>query len=238
MTCKQPRQRGAERGSAFQKAVDHTNGAYARLGRAFVTRKAIPGKYVTWTTPRRRGLAVPLSPSLELLETGGSLPAAVFREGLIRKAPPYVFIPESRAEPDYGGVVAPQGRGIFYDAKTTQRDRLEFDNLHPHQITFLENMAACGGIAGFLVEFARHGAVFFVPIQMVTLVHTSSHRRSIPYHICATHLVPVQAGRGLILHDYLPAIERQEQWYGMDYAGLRNSLHDVTSRLMRKRSCQ
>ncbi len=215
-------QRGAERGSGFQEAINHTNEAYEKLGRACITRKAIPGKYVVPTGIRRRGLAVPLPPSLAPLKTGDALTTTAFQQALAngREGDPRTFIPESRGEPDYGGVVAPHGRGIFYDAKTTQRGMLDFDNLHPHQVTFLERMAACGAIAGFLVEFARHRAVFFVPIQVVTLFRAARRRKSIPYSFCAEYLTPVRAGRGLVIYDYLPAIEQQEQQYGPGYAGL------------------
>jgi len=233
MTHGRPRQRGAERGSGFQEAINHTNEAYEKLGRACVTRKAIPGKYVVPTGIRRRGLAVPLPPSLASMKTGDALTTTDLRQALAagREGDPRAFIPESRGEPDYGGVVAPHGRGIFYDAKTTQRDLLDFDNLHPHQVTFLERMAACGAIAGFLVEFARQGAVFFIPIQMVTLFRAARRRKSIPYHVCAAHLTPVQAGRGLVIYDYLPAIEQQEQRYGPDYARLRSSIKGATPSL-------
>ncbi len=215
-------QRGAERGSGFQEAINHTNEAYEKLGRACITRKAIPGKYVVPTGIRRRGLAVPLPPSLAPMKTGDALTTAAFRQALAdgQEGDLRTFIPESRGEPDYGGVVAPYGRGIFYDAKTTQRSMLDFDNLHPHQVTFLERMAACGAIAGFLVEFARHRAVFFVPIQVVTLFRAARRRKSIPYSFCAEYLTPVRAGRGLVIYDYLPAIEQQERQYGPDYAGL------------------
>jgi recombination protein U len=226
MTHGRLQQRGAERGSGFQEAINHTNEAYEKLGRACITRKAIPGKYVVPKGIRRRGLVVPLSPSLAPLKTGDTLTTTALRQALADGPEENMraFIPESRGEPDYGGVIAPQGRGIFYDAKTTQRDLLDFDNLHPHQVTFLERMAACGAIAGFLVEFAKHQAVFFIPIQMITLTHATRCRKSIPYQVCAEYLTPVRAGHGLVLYDYLLAIEQQEQQYGSDYARLCSSL--------------
>ncbi len=150
------------------------------------------------------------------------MPAASLRETLATapEGSARAFVPESRGEPDYGGVLAPTGRGIFYDAKTTKRDLLDFDNLHPHQVTFLERMATCGAVAGFLVEFAAHQAVFFLPIQVVTHLHRARRRKSIPYHFCAEHLVPVHSGCGFVIYDYIEAIERQEHRHGMDYGRL------------------
>lgn len=223
MTHGRPRQRGAERGNSFQEAINHTNEAYEKLGRACITRKAIPGKYVVPNGIRRRGLVVPLSPALAPLKTGDALTATALKQALAadgQGTDPRAFIPESRGEPDYGGVLAPSGRGIFYDAKTTQRDLLDFDNLHPHQVTFLERMAACGAVAGFLVEFAKHRAVFFVPIQVVALFRAARRRKSIPYRFCAQNLPVVPSGQGLVIYDYLRAIEYQEQRYGQDYHSL------------------
>lgn len=216
------RQRGAERGSGFQEAINQTNEAYEQLGRACITRKAIPGKYVVPTNIRRRGLAVPAAAALAHLKTGDAMPAAMLRQTLATEAEgdPRAFVPESRGEPDYGGVIAPTGRGIFYDAKTTKRDLLDFDNLHPHQVTFLERMAACGAVAGFLVEFAAHRSVFFLPIQVVTRLRAARRRKSVPYRFCAERLAPAQPGRGLVIYDYLTAIERQEQLYGANYGRL------------------
>ncbi|MGQ9898294.1 MAG: Holliday junction resolvase RecU [Acidobacteriota bacterium] len=215
-----PRQRGAERGSSFQEAINHTNEAYEKLGKACITRKAIPGKYAV-PSGRRRGLVIPLSPALAPLKTGDTLATSALKEALADGSDnASVFVPESRGEPDYGGVLAPTGRGIFYDAKTTKRDILDFDNLHPHQVTFLERVAACGAIAGFLVEFAAHRAVFFLPIQVVSAFRTARYRKSIPYLFCLEHLVAVPSGRGLVIYDYLQAVECQEQRYGCHYQEL------------------
>ncbi|MFQ3582399.1 MAG: Holliday junction resolvase RecU [Chloracidobacterium sp.] len=219
-------QRGAERGSGFQEAINHTNEAYEKLGRACITRKAIPGKYVVPTNIRRRGLVIPLTPSLAPLKTGATMTAAALQASLVagQAGDPRAFVPESRGEPDYGGVMAPGGRAIFYDAKTTKRNALDFDNLHPHQVTFLERMAACGAAAGFLVEFAAHQSVFFVPIQVVTLFRAARRRKSIPYQFCAEQLERVSAGRGLVIYDYLTAIERQEARHGATYQGFVNQI--------------
>ncbi|MCS7080610.1 MAG: Holliday junction resolvase RecU [Chloracidobacterium sp.] len=215
-------QRGAERGSGFQEAINRTNEAYEQLGRACITRKAIPGKYVVPKSCRRRGLVVPPMPALAHLKTGDAVPATILRQTWQEEQASDLraFVPESRGEPDYGGVMAPTGRGIFYDAKTTKRDLLDFDNLHPHQVTFLERMGACGAVAGFLVEFAGHRSVFFIPIQLVTCFRAARQRKSIPYRFCAEHLTPVEPGRGLVIYDYLTAIERQEQVYGVNYSRL------------------
>src|SRR5262245_4871373 len=133
------KRRGAETGSGFQEAINCINEAYERAGRACITRKAIPGKYLIERGEARRGLSLP---SIDLSSSSGQprLDAAdlsrIVKENKVKDW--RRFVPESKAEPDYGGAIAPDGRAIFFDAKTTRRDLLDFDNLHAHQITFLE----------------------------------------------------------------------------------------------------
>jgi len=213
------KRRGADVGSGFQAAINSTNAAYAQAERAYITRKSIPGKYLVKRGEQRRGLNIPLAGELPISQnlTGAQLIALTKEKGLLGQRE---FVPESKAEPDYGGAIAPHGRAIFYDAKTTQRDRLDLDNLHPHQIYFLECMATTGAISGFLVEFSTYKKTFFLPIQLVRrYCHTTGYK-SLPFRFFEHHLVPVGAGKGLLILDYLVAIEKQEELYGRDYASL------------------
>ena len=213
------KRRGAETGSGFQETVNRTNEGYERTGRACITRKAIPGKYLVERGETRRGLSLP---ALELNagKAQARLDAAALREQIkTHKLTDWrKFVPESKAEPDYGGVLAPDGRAIFYDAKTTRRDLLDFDNLHAHQIHFLERAAQFGAVAGFLVEFSSHREVYFLPIQIVGRWRDESTRKSLPYQFFADQLTVAPPGKGLILFDYLAAIEAQEQRYARDFS--------------------
>jgi penicillin-binding protein-related factor A (putative recombinase) len=211
------RRRGAETGSGFQEAINRTNEAYERAGRACITRKAIPGKYLVARTERRRGLSIP---SIELNDSSQARLAAsdLSRMAKAGRADDWrKFIPESKAEPDYGGTIGPDGRAIFYDAKTTRRNALDFDNLHAHQIGFLERMGALGAVAGFLVEFHKWGEVYFLPVQALARWRDEQSRKSLPHRFFAAHLIPARAGKGLLIYDYLAAIAEQEQRYGRDY---------------------
>jgi recombination protein U len=218
------KRRGAETGGGFQEAINRTNEAYERAGRACITRKAIPGKYLNDRTAARRGLRLPaldLPPGnsqmrLESAEFGRLVKERRLQDG--RR-----FVPESKAEPDYGGVLSPAGRGIFYDAKTTRREVLDFDNLHAHQITFLERMARLGAVAGFLVEFSHHGEVYFLPVQVLARWRDEVARKSLPYRFFAERLTPAPAGKGLLIFDYLAAIEEQERRYGRHFTRLKLS---------------
>jgi recombination protein U len=215
------KRRGAETGSGFQEAINRTNEAYERMGRACITRKAIPGKYLIDRGESRRGLQLP---TLDLPSRGAQPRLASGELSRLVKEHKLQdwrrFVPESKAEPDYGGVLAPDGRAIFYDAKTTRRDALDFDNLHAHQVIFLERMARFGAVAGFLVEFNRYREVYFLPIQVLNRWRNESARKSLPYRFFVDYLVAAPAGKGLLIFDYLWAIEEQERLYGRDFAGL------------------
>ncbi len=212
------KRRGAETGSGFQETINRVNEGYERAGRACITRKAIPGKYLIERGESRRGLSLP---SMDF-SSGNDQPRLSYAE-LCRLMEKYKtkdwrrFVPESKAEPDYGGVIAPEGRAIFYDAKTTQRELLDFDNLHAHQITFLERAAQFGAVAGFLVEFSSHSEVYFLPIQILVRWREESARRSLPYRFFPESLLPAPQGKGLIIFDYLAAVEEQERRYGRGY---------------------
>lgn len=209
------KRRGAETGGGFQEALNRVNEAYERIGRACITRKAIPGKYLIDHGESRRGLALP---SINL-STGGGQPrleagelSRIIKENKIKDW--RRFVPESKAEPDYGGTIAPEGRAIYYDAKTTRREALDFDNLHAHQIDFLERSARFGAIAGFLVEFSKYSEVYFLPVQIVVLWREKATRKSFPYRFFTEHLTPAPAGKGMVMFDYLGALEVQESQYG------------------------
>ncbi len=213
------KRRGADTGSGFQDAVNRTNEAYEKFGRACITRKAIPGKYLIERGEARRGLSLP-SINLSAPTTQARLSSANLK-GIIkenRSKDWRKFIPESKAEPDYGGALAPEGRAIYYDAKTTRREVLDFDNLHAHQIEFLERAAAMGAVAGFLVEFNAHHEVYFLPIQIVVAWREAAIRKSIPHQFFLDHLTPASPGKGFVMFDYLAAIEVQERRYARDYS--------------------
>ncbi|MGE0882523.1 MAG: Holliday junction resolvase RecU [Blastocatellales bacterium] len=214
------KRRGAETGSGFQEAINRTNEGYERAGRACITRKAIPGKYLIEQGDTRRGLSLPAvnSISQDQQRISSSELGELVKQHKIKDW--RKFVPESKAEPDYGGVVAPDGRAIFYDAKTTRRDLMDFDNLHAHQISFLERAAKFGAIAGFLVEFSKFAEIYFLPIQVVSRWREETLRKSLPYRFFVDRLTPVLPGKGFVIFDYLSAIESQETNYGADYAGL------------------
>ncbi len=70
---------------------------------------------------------------------------------------------EQKSTVDYMGVV--QGIPICFDAKETNRTFLPMQNIHPHQIDFMEQFEKQGGIAFLLVNFAKYCEYFYYPFE-------------------------------------------------------------------------
>src|SRR5215468_3475286 len=94
------KRRGAETGSGFQETVNRINEGYERAGRAYITRKAIPGKYLVERGESRRGLSLPIDfASSEAQPRLSYAELSRLREAF-KAADRRRFVPESKAEPD------------------------------------------------------------------------------------------------------------------------------------------
>ncbi|MBM7717167.1 recombination protein U [Bacillus thermophilus] len=105
-----------------------------------------------------------------------------------------------------------QGRSLAYDAKTTrERTRFPLDNIHQHQMDFLKSWQDQGAVTFFLIEFAIHHEVYFVPFDLVLewwLNAKRGGRKSIPYKWFKENCSLVKSSRGIPL-DYLKCLERE-----------------------------
>ena len=70
---------------------------------------------------------------------------------------------EKKSTVDYIGAV--QGIPICFDAKETRQKSFPINNIHRHQIEFMEAFVAQRGIAFMLVNFAALGQCFFLPFE-------------------------------------------------------------------------
>jgi recombination protein U len=209
--------RGAETGGGFQSLLNQIHEVYEREGRACITRKAIPGKFLLGRA-RSRPLG---ASSVVLVDARDRLPVGALQLSPTGKSArdSRQFVPEAKGEPDYGGTLSPTGRAIFFDAKTTRREALDFDNLHAHQVDYLVRTARCGAVSGFLVEFSLHRSIYFLPIQILIAWREQAQRKSLPYRFFVEHLFAAPPGKGFLLFDYLVAIEAQEARYGHQFTG-------------------
>ena len=66
---------------------------------------------------------------------------------------------------DYIGAV--QGIPVCFDAKECAYDTFSLQNLHPHQIRFMEQFEAQDGIACLIVYFTRRDEIYYMPFRDV-----------------------------------------------------------------------
>ena len=68
---------------------------------------------------------------------------------------------EQKSTVDYIGNV--QGIPVCFDAKESAVDTFPLQNIHPHQMAFMEEWEAQGGIAFLLVYYTHRNEVYYIP---------------------------------------------------------------------------
>lgn len=72
---------------------------------------------------------------------------------------------EQKSTVDYIGVV--QGIPICFDAKECATDTFALQNIHEHQVEFMENFEKQGGIAFFLIYYTSKNIFYYLPFEML-----------------------------------------------------------------------
>ncbi len=83
---------------------------------------------------------------------------------------------------DYMGVV--QGIPVCFDAKETSKGFLPLQNIHQHQVDFMQDFEKQEGIAFMLVYFKMHDEYYYLPFKKILRFWEESKnggRKSIPY---------------------------------------------------------
>ena len=89
---------------------------------------------------------------------------------------------DQKSTVDYIGAV--QGIPVCFDAKETSLKSLPIQNIHEHQIQFMEDYEKQGGISFLLVHFSACSEFYFLPFCKLKEYHDASKtggRKSIPY---------------------------------------------------------
>ena len=68
---------------------------------------------------------------------------------------------DQKSTVDYIGVV--QGIPVCFDAKETTVDTFPLTNIHPHQITFMENFEKQHGISFIILYFSARDEFYYIP---------------------------------------------------------------------------
>lgn len=71
---------------------------------------------------------------------------------------------EQKSTVDYIGAV--QGIPVCFDAKECSADRFSLQNIHEHQVTFMEQFEKQGGVAFFLIYFSHRDEFYYLPFEI------------------------------------------------------------------------
>lgn len=113
---------------------------------------------------------------------------------------------DSKSTVDYIGAV--QGIPVCFDAKETARKSLPIQNIHSHQIEFMESFERQKGLSFLLVHFQTYDEIYYLPFATLKKYWEASRadgRKSIPYDSFDKKLIVVSRG-GFLIH-YLEAID-------------------------------
>lgn len=71
---------------------------------------------------------------------------------------------DQKSTVDYIGVV--QGIPVCFDAKECAVDRFAIQNIHEHQVRFMEDFEKQGGVAFFLISYTHRDIFYYLPFQI------------------------------------------------------------------------
>lgn len=72
---------------------------------------------------------------------------------------------EQKSTVDYIGAV--QGLPVCFDAKECAFDTFSLQNIHEHQVIFMERFEKQGGIAFFLIYYTHKNLFYYLPYEML-----------------------------------------------------------------------
>lgn len=72
---------------------------------------------------------------------------------------------DQKSTVDYIGAV--QGIPVCFDAKECQSDTFTLQNIHEHQVKFMQDFEKQGGIAFFLIYYTSKDLFYYLPLEML-----------------------------------------------------------------------
>ena len=107
---------------------------------------------------------------------------------------------DQKSTVDYIGVV--QGIPVCFDAKETAVDTFPLTNIHPHQITFMENFEKQHGISFIILYFSARDEFYYIPfcdIMKFWLRGENGGRKSFTYDEIDKNY-QIHGSKGVIVH--------------------------------------
>ena len=114
---------------------------------------------------------------------------------------------DQKSTVDYIGAV--QGIPVCFDAKECAADTFTLQNIHEHQVTFMENFEKQGGIAFFLVSFTHRDEFYYLRLEKLLEFWNRARnggRKSFQYEELEVEFF-LERGRGVLV-PYLDALQK------------------------------
>lgn len=114
---------------------------------------------------------------------------------------------EQKSTVDYIGAV--QGIPVCFDAKECAVDTFSLQNIHEHQVEFMEQFEKQGGIAFFLIYYTHKDILYYLPYEMLRFFWDRAKnggRKSFRYEeLNPLYILPKKHG---VLVPYLDILQR------------------------------
>ena len=114
---------------------------------------------------------------------------------------------DQKSTVDYIGAV--QGVPVCFDAKETATDTYPLQNIHPHQIEFMEKFEKQKGVAFIILSFTKRDESYYIPFRDIKRFWEraeSGGKKSFSYdEIDKSYLIP--ACGGVVVH-YLEMVKK------------------------------
>lgn len=114
---------------------------------------------------------------------------------------------DQKSTVDYIGVV--QGIPVCFDAKECQSDTFALQNVHEHQVKFMQDFEKQGGVAFFLIYYTSKDLFYYLPLEMLLFFWNRAEqggRKSFRYEeLNPEYILPKKNG---ILVPYLDILQK------------------------------
>lgn len=114
---------------------------------------------------------------------------------------------EQKSTVDYIGAV--QGIPVCFDAKECASDTFALQNIHEHQVAFMQKFEHQGGVAFFLIYYTHKDILYYLPLEMLLFFWNRARdggRKSFRYEeLNPAYILPQKHG---ILVPYLDVLQK------------------------------
>ncbi len=114
---------------------------------------------------------------------------------------------DQKSTVDYIGVV--QGIPVCFDAKECAAETFTLENIHPHQVSFMENFEKQDGVAFFLIYYTGLNEFYYLPFRVLKVFWERAQkggRKSFRHDELDEKYVIKSPGDSGILISYLDAL--------------------------------